>query len=111
MAHCFNLHDSLLEVAEDLPVTLEKVMPVIDEVKKEISAIKDWRKAENAVLQICMGHVEQRKRAAEKKAAEAAKQEESGQEENTVDGAVTDSQATKGNKKTGREMDGKANSG
>ena len=111
VAHCFNLHDSLLEVAEDLPVTLEKVMPVIDEVKKEISAIKDWRKGENAVLQICMGHVEQRKRAAEKKAAEAAKQEESGQEENTVDGAVTDSQATKGNKKTGREMDGKANSG
>ena len=63
VAHCFNLHDSLLEVAEDLPVTLEKVMPVIDEVKKEISAIKDWRKGENAVLQICMGHVEQRKRA------------------------------------------------
>lgn len=26
VAHCFNLHDSLLEVAEDLPVTLEKVM-------------------------------------------------------------------------------------
>lgn len=111
VAHCFNLHDSLLEVAEDLPVTLEKVMPVIDEVKKEISAIKDWRKGENVVLQICMGHVEQRKRAAEKKAAEAAKQEGTKQEENTVDGAVTDSQATEGNKKTGREMDGKANSG
>lgn len=43
-------------------------------------------------MQICMRHVEQRKRAAEKKA------ESTGQEENTVDGAVTDSQATEGNK-------------
>lgn len=46
VAHCFNLHDSLLEVAEDLPVTLEKVMPVIDEVKKRFlqSRIGEKRK-------------------------------------------------------------------
>lgn len=65
-------------------------MPVIDEVKKEISAIKDWTKGENAVLQICMGHVEQRKRAAERKAVEAAEQEE-----NATDGTATPLHATK----------------
>ena len=46
VAHCFTLHDSLLDISEDLPVTLEKVMPIIDEVEKEISAIKDWRKGD-----------------------------------------------------------------
>lgn len=66
VAHCFALHDSLLVVTEDLPVTLEKVQPIISELKKEIAAIKDWRKGENRVLTICLQHEEQRRSAAKK---------------------------------------------
>lgn len=67
VAKCFALHDSLLCVTEDFPVTLKNVDPIIQIVKKEISAIRDWRKGENCVLSICMQHEEQRRIAAIKK--------------------------------------------
>ena len=70
IAACYALHDSLLVVTEDLPVTLEKIDPIIRLVKKEISAVREWRKGENGVLSICMKHEEQRRLAVVQKMVE-----------------------------------------
>lgn len=92
IAACYALHDSLLVVTEDLPVTLEKIDPIIRLVKKEISSVREWRKGENGVLSICQKHEEQRRLAVIQKMVEqvVSAEKERIVDENNMDNEDTD---------------------
>lgn len=57
---CHDLHETLLFLTEDFPVTLKAVTPIINMLEEEIRDIKGWKKKENAVLINCYKHEAER---------------------------------------------------
>lgn len=62
LSACHALHETLLFLSEDFPVTLKAITPIIKMLEEEIDGIRGWKKKENSVLIICYKHEAERMR-------------------------------------------------